>query len=141
MAYFEHVNPLAPVINRTDFLEAFSNNTASPLLLFAIFTAGCKACKSPMLLDQSGTKFATGLKFWKTTKVCAPTPTHAIPAWPHLVLTTIYRQYWTLGLKKARLLISRHISSSPGGGTKRMMVAKTCEDARSTPSTLRKALA
>lgn len=77
-AYFDHVNPVAPVINKTEFMQAFYNNTASPLLLFAIFTAGCKACRNPILIDQSGTKFATGLKFWKATKVCCcPTTAQA----------------------------------------------------------------
>lgn len=68
-AYFTHVNPALPVIDKDDFLQSFHENTVSRLLLFAVFTAGCKVCQNPQLLDRNGTKFQSGLRYYKTTQV------------------------------------------------------------------------
>ncbi|KAH8810614.1 fungal-specific transcription factor domain-containing protein [Xylogone sp. PMI_703] len=73
-AYFEHVNPVMPIINRTAFLREFqANEISSRLLLFAIFTAGCKACQNPLLMDQYGTKVGSGHRFYKITKALLDT--------------------------------------------------------------------
>jgi hypothetical protein len=72
-AYFEWVNPQLPVVNRTWFLNEFRNfRTPSRLLLFAIFTAGCKVCRIPALLDKKGTSHESGRRFYKITKVYYP---------------------------------------------------------------------
>ncbi|RFU26064.1 hypothetical protein B7463_g10281, partial [Scytalidium lignicola] len=73
-AFFEHVSPVMPVINRTAFLREFqANEISSRLLLFAIFTAGCKACQNPLLMDQYGTKLGSGHRFYKITKALLDT--------------------------------------------------------------------
>jgi hypothetical protein len=69
-AYFEHVNPVAPIVDKTAFLLDFhKNHISSRLLLFAIFSAGCKVCQNPLLMDQYGTKLGTGHRYYKITKV------------------------------------------------------------------------
>ena len=69
-AYFTSVNPVMPIIDRTNFMRKFhGDGSPSRLLVFAIFAAGCKACQNPLLIGQSGTKFKSGLQFFKPTKV------------------------------------------------------------------------
>jgi hypothetical protein len=69
-AYFSDVHPTAPVINRHEFLSAFyGGGSPSPLLLFAIFTSGSRACRHPALLDSRGTNQSSAQRFYKATKV------------------------------------------------------------------------
>jgi hypothetical protein len=64
------VHPTSPVINRTEFLAAFNGHKPpSRLLVFAIFTAGSRACRNPALLDHRGTNHTSGNRFYKVTKV------------------------------------------------------------------------
>ncbi|KAF2095552.1 hypothetical protein NA57DRAFT_44441, partial [Rhizodiscina lignyota] len=73
-AYFAEVNPVAPIINRTKFLNEFHNHcVSSRLLLFAVFTAGCKACRNPLLLDHKGTNHQSARRFYKVTKALLDT--------------------------------------------------------------------
>ncbi len=68
-AYFTWVNPLLPVVNRTLFMRNFRDHkTPSLLLLFAIFTAGSKACSHPELMDKTGTNIESGRRYYKITK-------------------------------------------------------------------------
>ncbi|ESU10052.1 hypothetical protein FGSG_03207 [Fusarium graminearum PH-1] len=40
-AYFDHVYPFAPILNRVDFMESYRSGDCSLFLLHAISTAGC----------------------------------------------------------------------------------------------------
>ncbi|OAL17361.1 hypothetical protein AYO22_11728 [Fonsecaea multimorphosa] len=68
-AFFTWVHPLLPVLNRTSFLKDFRNNKPlSLLLLFAVFTAGCKGCRNPLLMDKWGTNISSGRYYYNVTK-------------------------------------------------------------------------
>lgn len=68
-AFFAEVHPTVPVINRIKFLDAFYNQRMeSRLLLFAVFTAGARACRNPALLDSKGTNHSAAQRFYRATK-------------------------------------------------------------------------
>ncbi|EGW33256.1 uncharacterized protein SPAPADRAFT_136216 [Spathaspora passalidarum NRRL Y-27907] len=69
-AYFEHVHPLMPVINRTMFMKKFNDPNDSPslMLLHAVLLCGCRVSKNPLLLDSSGSNSLAALTFFRRAK-------------------------------------------------------------------------
>ncbi|KAG7665515.1 CTF1 [[Candida] subhashii] len=69
-AYFEHVHPLMPVINRTLFMKKFNDPDDSPslMVLHAVLLCGCRVSKNPLLLDSKGTKNLAALTFFRRAK-------------------------------------------------------------------------
>ena len=54
--YFEHVHPLMPVINRTEFMAKFNDPDDSPslMLLQAVLLCGLRVSTNPLLYDNKG---------------------------------------------------------------------------------------
>lgn len=102
-AHFAEVHPTTPVLNRHKFLSDFHNHQIpSRLLLFAVFTSGCRACRNPELLDQKGTNHTTAQRFYKATKVSQLSVDHnriyspppPPPASPHIPLLSLVVRCW-----------------------------------------------
>ncbi|KIW13021.1 hypothetical protein PV08_08208 [Exophiala spinifera] len=72
-SYFKYINPASPVVNQTRFRADFDRGVVSRLLLFAVFTAGSKACQSPLLIDVRGTRLKSGQQYFKITKALLDT--------------------------------------------------------------------
>ncbi|KAK6464275.1 fungal-specific transcription factor domain-containing protein [Scheffersomyces coipomensis] len=69
-SYFEHVHPLMPVINRTEFMKKFNdpNDNPSLMLLQAVLLCGCRVTKNPLLLDSKGSNNLAALTFFRRAK-------------------------------------------------------------------------
>ncbi|RLV95706.1 hypothetical protein JA1_000711 [Spathaspora sp. JA1] len=69
-AYFEHVHPLMPVINRASFMKKFNDPDDSPslMVLHSVLLCGCRASKNPLLLDSSGSNSLAALTFFRRAK-------------------------------------------------------------------------
>lgn len=69
-SYFEHVHPLMPVINRTEFMKKFKdpNDNPSLMLLQAVLLCGCRVSKNPQLLDAKGSNSLACLTFFRRAK-------------------------------------------------------------------------
>lgn len=69
-SYFEHVHPLMPVINRTEFMKKFKDPDDSPslMLLQAVLLCGCRVSKNPQLLDAKGSNNLACLTFFRRAK-------------------------------------------------------------------------
>lgn len=68
--YFEHVHPLMPVINRTEFMEKFNDPDDSPslMLIHAVFLCGCLISENPLLHDSECTTGLASLTFFRRAK-------------------------------------------------------------------------
>ena len=69
-SYFEHVHPLMPVINRTEFMYKFNDPEDSPslMLLQAVMLCGCRVLKNPQLFDSNGLKLLALMTFFGRAK-------------------------------------------------------------------------
>ncbi|RCK55270.1 Cutinase transcription factor 1 alpha [Candida viswanathii] len=69
-AYFEHVHPLMPVINRSLFMKKFNDPSDNPslMVLHAVLLLGCRASKNPLLLDSNGTNDLASITFFRRAK-------------------------------------------------------------------------
>ncbi|KAI5963323.1 CTF1 [Candida pseudojiufengensis] len=69
-AYFEHVHPLMPVLNRTLFMKKFNDPNDSPslMVLHAVLLCGCRVSKNPLLLDSNGSNNLASLTFFRRAK-------------------------------------------------------------------------
>ncbi len=69
-SYFEHVHPLMPVINRTEFMKKFNdpNDQPSLMLMQAVLLCGCRISKNPLVLDHKGSSNLASLTFYRRAK-------------------------------------------------------------------------
>lgn len=69
-SYFEHVHPLMPVINRTEFMRKFNDpeNNPSLMVLQAVLLCGCRISQNPLLLDSKGSNNLASLTFFRRAK-------------------------------------------------------------------------
>ena len=69
-SYFEHVHPLMPVINRTEFMRKFMDPNDSPLLMLlqAVLLCGCRVSQNPLLFDSNGSNNLACLTFFRRAK-------------------------------------------------------------------------
>lgn len=68
--YFEHVHPLMPVVNRTDFMTKFNDPNDNPplMLLQAVLLCGCRISRNPLLLDSNNSNNLACLTFFRRAK-------------------------------------------------------------------------
>lgn len=68
--YFEHVHPLMPVINRTEFMRKFNDPNDSPslMLLQAVLLCGLRVLNNPLLFDNRGLSDLASLTFFRRAK-------------------------------------------------------------------------
>lgn len=68
--YFEHMHPLMPVINRTEFMAKFTDPFDSPslMLLQAVLLCGSRVSNNPLLFDSKGLSELTSLTFFRRAK-------------------------------------------------------------------------
>lgn len=68
--YFEHVHPLMPVINRTEFMRKFNDPDDSPplMLLQAVLLCGSRVLNNPLLFDNKGLSDLASLTFFRRAK-------------------------------------------------------------------------
>lgn len=68
--YFEHVHPLMPVINRTEFMAKYKDPNDSPslMLLQAVLLCGSRVSKNPLLFDNKGLSNLASLTFFRRAK-------------------------------------------------------------------------
>lgn len=69
-AFFKHIAPVVPVINRSRFMRSYRDpdNPPSLLLLQAILLAGSRVCSNPALLDANGSTTPAAMTFYKRAK-------------------------------------------------------------------------
>ncbi|KAF3904301.1 hypothetical protein ABW21_db0205784 [Orbilia brochopaga] len=69
-AFFRHIAPIVPVINRNRFMQRYRDpaNPPSLLLLQAILLAGSRVCTNPALMDATGSTTPAALTFYKRAK-------------------------------------------------------------------------
>ncbi|KAG2733985.1 hypothetical protein G9P44_003510 [Scheffersomyces stipitis] len=69
-SYFEHVHPLMPVLNRTQFMYKFNdpNDNPSLMLLQAVLLCGCRVSRNPLLFDSKGSSDLAALTFFRRAK-------------------------------------------------------------------------
>lgn len=69
-SYFDHVHPLMPVIDRTQFMHKFNdpNDNPSLMLLQAVLLCGCRVSLNPLLLDAKGSNGLAALTFFRRAK-------------------------------------------------------------------------
>lgn len=68
--YFEHVHPLMPVINRTEFMKKFNdpNDNPSLMVLQAVLLCGCRISQNSLLLDSNGSNNLACLTLFRRAK-------------------------------------------------------------------------
>lgn len=68
--YFEHVHPLMPIINRTEFMKKFEDPNDSPslMLLQAVLLCGSRVLKNPLLYDNKGLSNLASITFFRRAK-------------------------------------------------------------------------
>lgn len=68
--YFEHIHPLMPVIDRTDFMRKFNdpNDSQSLMLMHAVLLCGCRVSDNPLLKDAKGSNHLASLTFFRRAK-------------------------------------------------------------------------
>lgn len=94
-SYFEHVHPLMPVINRTEFMKKFNdpNDQPSLMLLQAVLLCGSRISKNPLLLDSKGLVDLASLTFYRRAKALYETNYESDPV--SLIQTLILiGSYW-----------------------------------------------
>lgn len=86
--YFEHVHPLMPVINRTEFMRKFHDPNDLPLLMLlqAVLLCGCRVSQNPLVLDGSGSNNLACLTFFRRAKALYETNYESDPV---LLIQTI----------------------------------------------------
>ncbi|GEQ68854.1 hypothetical protein JCM33374_g2523 [Metschnikowia sp. JCM 33374] len=69
-SYFEHVHPLMPAINRTEFMAKFNDPNDSPslMLLQAVLLCGCRVSKNPLLFDSNNSSDLASSTFFRRAK-------------------------------------------------------------------------
>lgn len=69
-SYFEHIHPLMPVINRTEFMRKFNDPNDSPslMLLQAVLLCGSRVLENPQLFDSKGLSNLASLTFFRRAK-------------------------------------------------------------------------
>ncbi|KAM9894918.1 hypothetical protein OXX69_011208, partial [Metschnikowia pulcherrima] len=69
-SYFEHVHPLMPVINRTEFMAKYQDPNDSPslMLLQAVLLCGSRVSENPLLFDSKGSSNLASLTFFRRAK-------------------------------------------------------------------------
>ncbi|QEO23393.1 hypothetical_protein [Candidozyma auris] len=69
-SYFEHIHPLMPVINRTEFMRKFNDPNDSPslMLLQAVLLCGSRVSDNPLLFDSKGSSNLASLTFFRRAK-------------------------------------------------------------------------
>lgn len=79
--YFEHVHPLMPVINRTDFMRRFNDPDDLPLLMLmqAVLLLGCRVLKNPAVLDSKGLNDLVLLTLFRRAKALYETSYESDP--------------------------------------------------------------
>lgn len=127
--YFEHVHPLMPVINRTEFMTKFNDPDDSPslMLLQAVLLCGSRVSKNPLLFDSKGLSNLSSLTFFRRAKALYETNYESDPSsivqtvlligsyWEGPEDVTRNSFYWTrVGVGLAQGFgFHRDISSSP----------------------------
>lgn len=68
--YFEHVHPLMPVINRTEFMAKFNDPDDSPslMLLQSVLLCGLRVLRNAQLFDNKGLSNLASLTFFRRAK-------------------------------------------------------------------------
>lgn len=93
--YFEHVHPLMPVINRTEFMAQFldPNDSPSLMLLQAVLLCGSRVSKNPLLFDSKGLSNLALLTFFRRAKALYETNYESDPI---LIIHTVILigSYW-----------------------------------------------
>lgn len=94
-SYFEHVHPLMPVINRTEFMKKFKdpNDLPSLMLLQAVLLCGSRVSSNPLLVDSKGSKNLASLTFYRRAKALYETNYESDPV---LIIQTLILigSYW-----------------------------------------------
>ncbi|ODV77302.1 uncharacterized protein CANTADRAFT_34018, partial [Suhomyces tanzawaensis NRRL Y-17324] len=69
-SYFEHVHPLMPVINRTEFMRKFEDPDDNPslMLLQSVLLCGSRVSKNPLLMDHNNSTMLASLTFFRRAK-------------------------------------------------------------------------
>lgn len=127
--YFEHVHPLMPVINRTEFMRKFNDPNDSPslMLLQAVLLCGLRVLNNPLLFDNRGLSDLASLTFFRRAKALYETNYESDPVsivqtvlliglyWEGPEDVTRNSFYWTrVGVGLAQGFgFHRDISSSP----------------------------
>lgn len=127
--YFEHVHPLMPVINRTEFMRKFNDPNDSPslMLLQAVLLCGSRVLNNPLLFDSKGLSDLASLTFFRRAKALYETNYESDPVsivqtvlligsyWEGPEDVTRNSFYWTrVGVGLAQGFgFHRDISSSP----------------------------
>ncbi|KAK6457725.1 fungal-specific transcription factor domain-containing protein [Scheffersomyces xylosifermentans] len=94
-SYFEHVHPLMPVIDRTQFMNKFNdpNDNPSLMLLQAVLLCGCRVSQNSLLLDSKGSNNLASLTFFRRAKALYETNYESDPV--SIVQTVILiGSYW-----------------------------------------------
>lgn len=93
--YFEHVHPLMPVINRTEFMAKFNDPDDSPslMLLQAVLLCGLRVSTNPLLYDNKGLSNLASLTFFRRAKALYETNYESDPV---LIVQTVILigSYW-----------------------------------------------
>ncbi|EGV60810.1 Transcriptional activator of fatty acid utilization [Yamadazyma tenuis] len=69
-SYFEHIHPLMPVVNRTEFMNKFNDPNDNPplMLLQAVLLCGCRISRNPLLLDSNNSNNLACLTLFRRAK-------------------------------------------------------------------------
>lgn len=94
-SYFEHVHPLMPVINRSEFMRKFNDPNDSPslMLLQAVLLCGSRVLSNPLLFDSKGLSNLASLTFFRRAKSLYETNYESDPV---LIVQTVILigSYW-----------------------------------------------
>lgn len=93
--YFDHVHPLMPVINKTEFMAKFNDPDDSPslMLLQAVLLCGLRVSNNPLLFDNKGLSNLALLTFFRRAKALYETNYESDPV---LIVQTVILigSYW-----------------------------------------------
>lgn len=108
-SYFEHVHPLMPVINRTEFMRKFNDPDDQPslMLMHAVLLLGTRVSSNPAVLDDKGLNDLVLLTLFRRAKALYETnyESDTVPTIQTLILIALYWEgpedvtknsfYWT----------------------------------------------